>query len=280
MQLGDFNVSVISGGSFWLDGGAMFGVVPKLLWEKKAPADPANRIELGLNCLLIQTGTENILVDTGCGLKYSEKEFRIYGIDQTRSVLEGLKSRGLTREDITLVANTHLHFDHCGGNTWLDAGEAVPTFPNATYLVGKTEFDAARCPNERTSASYFPWNWEPLEARGQLRVVPENHEILPGVRFVHTPGHTAGHQSVLVESGGRTLFYLADLCPTTAHVPLPWIMGYDLHPLTTLATRREIYRQAVEGRWLLLFEHDLRVPSGYLEEREGKYVLVPAPLEP
>ena len=180
LQLGDFNVSVISGGSFWLDGGAMFGVVPKPLWEKKAPADPANRIELGLNCLLIQTGKENILVDTGCGLKYSEKEFRIYGIDQTRSVLEGLKRRGLTPEDITLVANTHLHFDHCGGNTLLDAGEAVPTFPNATYVVGKTESDAARCANERTSASYFPWNWEPLQARGQLRVVPENHEVFPG----------------------------------------------------------------------------------------------------
>ncbi len=280
MQLGDFKLSVISDGSFWLDGGAMFGVVPKVLWGKKTPADESNRIRLGLNCLLVQTDTDNILVDTGCGRKYNEKEFRIYGIDRSTHLEAALSRQGLAPEDITVVANTHLHFDHCGGNTRLEEGKAVPTFPNATCLVGQIEYDAARCPNERTSASYFSWNWEPLEKRGQLRVLPENHDIVPGIRFVHTPGHTAGHQSVLIQSGGQTLFYLADLCPTTAHVPLPWIMGYDLYPLTTLATRRAIYRQAVEEHWLLVFEHDPEAPAGYLEEREGKYVLAPAPLEP
>lgn len=275
MKWGELELHCISDGSLWLDGGAMFGVVPKVLWEKKVTPDEKNRIQLALNCLLIQTPHKNVLIDTGCGHKYSEKEIQIYRIEHPTHLVLELARWGVSPEQIDLVINTHYHFDHCGGNTRLEDDRVVPTFPNATYVVRRQEYEDASSPNERTAATYLTHNWKPVEERGMLKLVDDDEEILPGITLVRTPGHTAGHQSVKIRSGARTLFYLADLCPTSAHVPLPWIMSLDVLPLTTLEVRKRIYRQAVEEEWLLFFEHDPRVTSGYLRQQDGKYILQP-----
>ena len=254
----------------------MFGIVPRVLWKQRMPPDKRNRVHLGLNCLLIRTGHEILLVDTGCGRKYSAKERDIYGIGRESDIVSGLASLGLGPGDVDLVINTHLHFDHCGGNTRWEGDEAVPTFPNATYIVAMQDYATGIDRNERTAASYRPENWVPLEERGQLQVLEGEKEIVSGVSLVHTPGHTPGHHSVKVQAGDKTVFYLADLCPTIAHVPLPWIMGYDLLPLTTLETRKRIYPQAVEEAWLLFFEHDPQVVAGYMKQKDDKFVLEPA----
>ncbi|MBI4446965.1 MAG: MBL fold metallo-hydrolase [Acidobacteria bacterium] len=277
MKWGDFELHLISDGHLWLDGGAMFGVVPRVLWEKKTRPDDRHRICLAMNCLLVRTGAQNILIDTGCGHKYSEKEMEIYNIDHFTDVPTELGRLGLGTDRIDLVINTHFHFDHCGGNTVIRNGRAVPTFPKATYAVRRRELEDASAPNERTSASYFSHNWQPLLEEGRLRVIDSDEDkiIAPGITLVPTPGHTAGHQSVKIESGGKTLFYLGDLCPTTAHVPLPWIMGFDVYPLTTLEVRRKIYREAMEKEWMVFFEHDPTVHAGYLRWESGRYFLQP-----
>ena len=277
MKWGQFELHLISDGSVWLDGGAMFGVVPKSLWEKKTSPDEKNRIRLGLNCLLIRTAEKTLLIDTGCGFNYTEKEFEIYRIEHETDILQELEKIDVSPEKVDFVINTHYHFDHCGGNTRREGEELVPSFPNATYLVSRQEYEDANHPNERTVATYMPHNWKPLEERGLLQKVDEDQEIVPGVTLVSTPGHTAGHQSVKVESEGKILFYLADLCPTSAHVALPWIMGFDLFPLTTLEVRKRIYAQAVDEEWLLFFEHDPVSPLGRLSQENGKYTLASEP---
>ena len=273
MKFGEFQLSLISDGSIWMDGGAMFGVVPKPLWEKKVSPDERNRIRLGLNCLLIQTGEKNLLIDTGCGSKYSEKMVQIYRIEYETDVLRQLAKAGLGAEDIDLVVNTHLHFDHCGGNTRVEGDEVIPTFTEATYVVPRQEYEDARNPNERTAATYFPFNWEPVERAKRLQVVDAEEEIVPGVCLVHTPGHTAGHHSVRIESSGEVFFFMADLCPTSAHIRLPWIMGYDQFPMTTLETRKRIYAQAADEDWLIFFEHDPEFQLGRLKREKGEYAL-------
>lgn len=275
MKLGNFDLQLLSDGHIWLDGGAMFGVVPRILWEKKTTPDEKNRIRLGLNCLLVRTGTQNVLIDTGCGEKYTEKEIRIYRIERDVTVPGQLGRLGLSPSDIDIVINTHLHFDHCGGNTCYDRSLVVPTFPKAEYIVRAQEYEDASAPNERSAASYFEHNWSVLRERRMLRLVEKDEEIVPGIHLLHTPGHTRGHQSVLIESEGRSLLFLADLCPTSAHIPLPWIMAYDLYPMTTLQVRKGIYRRALAGNWLLFFEHDPEQPSGILQETDGKYLLAP-----
>lgn len=275
MKWGHLELHLISDGSLWLDGGAMFGVVPKSLWERKTVPDERNRIRLGLNCLLVRTGDHNLLIDTGCGFKYTDKEMEIYGIEHETDILRELRRFGVDPEDIDIVINTHYHFDHCGGNTHSEKEEILPTFPQASYVVRQQEYHDANHPNERTGATYRAHNWRPLEERGLLRTVDQDEEIVPGVTLVHTPGHTSGHQSVKIESEGKTLFYIADLCPTVAHVPLPWIMGFDVFPLTTMETRKRIYRQAVEEEWLLFLEHDPQVPVGYLREQNGRFIFEP-----
>ena len=279
MRLGRFQLSHISDGSIRLDGGAVFGIVPRVLWERKMPPDDRNRVRLGLNCLLIRTPSEAILVDTGAGRKYTPKEQDIYGVGEEPDVVARLEGLGVKPGDIDLVINTHLHFDHSGGNTRWEDGEVVSNFPNATYVVAREDYLTATGSNERTAVSYRPENWEPLLEARQLRLADGEQEIVPGVSLVHTPGHTPGHHSVKVDSGGETVFFLGDLCATTAHVPLPWIMGYDLFPLTTLETRKRIYSRATEEKWLLLFDHDPDVIAGTMSRRENRYVVDPVQWE-
>ena len=270
LKVGDLTIHAIQAGGQRLDGGAMFGVVPKPLWEKRIPADERNRISLGMRCLLIEHPSGLILVDTGAGNKETQKFKDIYGIENestaggTDTLLEdGLREVGVAPTDVSIVINTHLHFDHAGGNTRFAEGERVElSFPNARYFVKRGEYDYALHPNERTAASYFDRNYLPVEAAGKLELVLRERDIVKGIRVVPTPGHTPFHQSVLIESGGERAFYLGDLVPTHAHLPLPWIMGYDVEPLVTLETKRRVLKQALEEQWLLIFEHDATVSSG------------------
>ncbi|HEX6942448.1 MAG TPA: MBL fold metallo-hydrolase [Gemmatimonadaceae bacterium] len=271
LTIGRLKVHAIQAGGQRLDGGAMFGVVPKPLWERRIKADERNRIQLGMRCLLIEHERGLVLIDNGAGNKENPKFHEIYGVENTgtngRTLLEdGLREVGVRPEDIALMIDTHLHFDHAGGNTWIDgAGVVRPTFPNARYVVQRGEYEWATHTNERTAASYFPHNFEPIVAAGQYDFVTGETEIWPGIRLLPTPGHTPHHQSILIESDGAAAFYPADLMPTSSHVPLPWIMGYDVEPLRTLETKRAILKRAVDEDWLLIFEHDAFVTSGRVQ---------------
>lgn len=284
-KIGDLTVHAIQAGGQKLDGGAMFGVVPKPLWERKIPADERNRIQLGMRCLLIEHQSGLILIDTGTGNKENEKFKDIYGIEnegaERGTLLEdGLRELGVAPSDIGIVINTHLHFDHAGGNTRLrDDGSLEISFPKARYFVKRGEYDYAMHPNERTAASYFDRNYTPLEAAGKLELIAREKDIVKGIRVIPTPGHTPFHQSVLIESAGERAFYLGDMIPTHAHLPLPWIMGYDVEPLVTLEAKRRILKQAVDEQWLLIFEHDAAVPWGRAEH-DGKSYRLATPMEP
>ncbi|MEO8194973.1 MAG: MBL fold metallo-hydrolase [Gemmatimonadales bacterium] len=274
-KIGDLTVHAIQAGGQKLDGGAMFGVVPKPLWQTRIPADERNRIQLGMRCLLVEHPSGLVLIDTGAGNKEEKKFLDIYGIenagaDGRTSLEDGLAELGVRPEDVAIVINTHLHFDHAGGNTWSDeTGQVKVSFPNARYVVKRGEYDYATHPNERTSASYFERNFMPVVRMHKVTFVSREKEIVKGIRVVPTPGHTPFHQSVLIESGGERACFLADMCPTSAHLPLPWIMGYDVEPLVTLETKRRIFRQAEDEEWLLIFEHDASVAWGRIEH-DGK----------
>ena len=280
-KIGSLTVHAIQAGGLRLDGGAMFGVVPKPLWERQIPADARNRIALGMRCLLIDHPSGLILVDTGLGNKENEKFIDIYGVENAgaggRTALEdGLASLGATPADVALVINTHLHFDHGGGNTWRDEGGLIgPSFPNARYVVQQGEFDYATHTNERTAASYFTPNFVPLRDAGVLDLIDGEREIVEGVSVIATPGHVPFHQSVVIESGDETALFLADVMPTSAHVPLPWIMGYDVEPLVTLESKRRIVARAAEREWLMIFEHDATVPWGRVSHDGKGYRFVP-----
>lgn len=279
LQIGKLRCHAIQAGGQRLDGGAMFGVVPKPLWEKKIPADDRNRIQLGMRCLLIEHPDALVLVDTGAGNKETAKFLDIYGIqnegEQSRTALEdGIRAAGHTPEAVNVVINTHLHFDHAGGNTFANArGEVEIAFPNAEFFVQRGEYDYATHTNERTAASYFDRNWAPIERAGKLRLVEGEAEVLPGVRVIPTPGHTPFHQSVLVTSGDVCACFLGDIAPTAAHLPLPWIMGYDVEPLVSLETKRWLFAQALAEDWLLVFEHDAVTPWGHLAHDGKSYGL-------
>ena len=268
-DVGSIRIHALEAGLQWLDGGAMFGVVPRPLWSRKSEPDGRNRIPLALRCLLIEAPHALVLVDTGIGNKENEKFRQIYGVanegDPTR-LEEAIRAAGFQPGDVDLVVSTHLHFDHAGGNTRLrSVGDVVPSFPHAEYVVQDGEFRFAHRSNERIRASYLPANFDPVEKAGLWRFVEGEAVVTEGVRVVPTPGHTPYHQSVLVESAGETACFLADVCPTTAHLPLPWIMGYDLEPLVTLESKRELWERAFEDDWLLIFEHDPDVPWGRLD---------------
>jgi glyoxylase-like metal-dependent hydrolase (beta-lactamase superfamily II) len=257
LSIGPYRVRFVSGGRFRLDGGAMFGVVPKPLWSRVAPADERNRIRMGMNCLLIEGDGRRVLVDAGCGTKSDPKFADIYAIENPQTLIADLAAAGLSAGDVDTVALTHLHFDHCGGGTVLGPdGAPRPTFPNARYLVRRQEWEDAHHANERNRASYLSVNYDPLEASGQLNLHDADVEVLPGVWMRNLPGHTLGHQGVFFDLPGERALYTVDLIPTAAHLPLPYIMGYDLYPMTTLETKRAILREATREGWLLLFEHD------------------------
>jgi glyoxylase-like metal-dependent hydrolase (beta-lactamase superfamily II) len=265
MKLGDLEFHILNDGRFRLDGGAMFGVIPRPLWERVAPPDERNRITLAMNSLLIRTSGKLILVETGAGDKWDAKRKSIYMFEGTR-LLEQLAAMGVQPEDIDMVVNTHLHFDHCGWNTRVVDGKLAPTFPRAEYVVQRGELEHAWNPTERDRASYFPENFEPMAASGQWRLIEGDVEIAPGVELVRAPGHNRDMMCVRLSDGGQTAAFLADLVPTTAHVPPAWIMGFDLYPLTTLENKKKWLSEIVERGWLALFGHDTRVTAARLRK--------------
>ncbi len=275
MKLGAFDIHPVTDGRFRLDGGAMFGVVPKVLWERCCPADERNRIQMGLNCLLIRARGKNILVDTGLGGKEDAKTHDMFAVDRTPPLHESLKEQGVTAENVHMVINTHLHFDHAGGNTVRDEeGHVVSTFPKAKYFVQRGEYEDAVRVNERTRASYRKENFTPIAHVNQWEFLDGDTELLAGISVVVTQGHTRHHQAVKIESEGKVALYLGDLIPTVSHLPLPYIMGYDLYPLQTLEAKRWILDRAFEEHWLLIFEHDPKIQMGYVKkDSEGKYYL-------
>ncbi len=276
-RVGRFRIHALEAGLQRLDGGAMFGVVPKPLWEKRIPADERNRIPLAMRCLLVETGDALVLIDTGVGNKETEKFRTIYGIENEGAptrLEDAIRAAGWSPEDVEVVVNTHLHFDHAGGNTFLDGeGRIRLSFPRARYVVQRGELEFARSRNERIRASYLPHNFEPVVEAGRFELVEGEREVVPGIRLVPAPGHTPHHQSVLVESEGERACFLADLVPTSAHLPLPWIMAYDVEPLVTLETKRELLERAKREGWLLVFEHDPVVAWGRLDPGEERPTL-------
>jgi glyoxylase-like metal-dependent hydrolase (beta-lactamase superfamily II) len=278
MTFGDFELIPLLDGFLRLDGGAMFGVVPKPLWELRAPADEQNRILLGLRPLVVR-GERTMIIDAGIGDKMDPRSCEIYGIDRAEHLDASLAAAGLTAGDIEIVLASHLHFDHAGGFTKRDvSGALVPRFPNARYVVRTGEWEDATHPHERNRASYLAENFIPLQEAGVLDLVPGDATIMPGVRVVRTGGHTMHHQIVFIESGGRTAVFAADIMPTTAHVSEPWIMAYDLYPMDTLAYKRGFVREAIARDYLVFFEHDPVIPAGYIRGVAGRARVEPAPV--
>ena len=270
--LGEVRLSVLSAGTLWLDGGAMFGIVPRVLWERERPADDRHRIRMAMNLLLIEDGGRRILVDTGAGTKLDGRAREIYGLSAP-PLDTVLAPAGLRPDQIDVVVNTHLHFDHAGGNTLRTADGALEAaFPNATYVVQRAELEIAQGgANERVRASFPGENFAPLlDEPDRLQVVVGEAAVSEHVRVRPAPGHTPGMQLVLVESGGKTVAFMADLLPTASHAPYTWIMAFDLEPLTTLATRHQVYPEAIAGEWVLVLEHDHEMPLAVLEERNGR----------
>ncbi len=277
MKLGQFEIFPVSDGQFRLDGGAMFGVVPKVLWTQCCEADELNRIPLSLTCLFIQGQGKRLLVDTGLGDKHDAKFSQMFAIDRRPALTESLQQLGFGVEDIHMVINTHLHFDHAGGNTTHDPdGGIAPTFPKAQYFVQRGEFEDAVRANERTKASYRKENFTPLAHVNRWEFLDGDSALLPGVSVMVTEGHTRWHQAVKIESEGQVALFLGDLIPTVSHLPLPYVMGYDLYPLQTVEAKRRVLHQACEEGWLLIFEHDPKVRMGYVKKDiEGRYFLEP-----
>jgi len=270
--LGDFELTVVSDGTYFLDGGAFFGVVPKTMWSKKVTPDEQNRLDAGLNSLLVRTGKKNILIETGIGNKLSEKMVQIY--KQPAKLLDNLHAAGVAPEDIDIVINTHLHFDHCGWNTVRRGDRVVATFPNAKYYVQEKEWEHGRLQLERDAISYMSPNYDPLLETGQMVLLNGDLELSPGISVKVFPGHTANMQAVIIESGGgnekKTACYISDLIPTSAHLDLTWVMAFDLFPLETIESRKKYYAQAIPERWLTVFTHDDQTPWGYAERGERR----------
>ena len=269
--LGDLELITLSDGFIGLDGGAMFGTVPRPLWEKRLPPDDANRIPLGMRPLIVRNGRTTAIIDAGCGDKMNPKLAQIYKLDRRYHLDHALAEAGLTAADVDLVIASHLHFDHVGGFTAIGKdGSLVPRFPKAKYLAHRAEWQDATHPHERNRASYLQENFVPLQDAGVLTLVDDGAELMPGVRYRRSGGHTPNHQVVMIESGGRTAVFTADMYPTSVHVPDPWVMGYDLYPMDTLAFKRAFAREAIEREYLLYFEHDPSIAAGYLREKDGK----------
>ena len=272
LTFGEFELSIFSDGTYPLDGGAFFGVIPKIMWSRKAASDERNYVQAGLNSLLIRTGKQNVLVETGMGNKLSERMVKFYR--QPAQLLTNLAAAGIAPEDIDVVINTHLHFDHCGWNTVRGKnGKIVSTFPRAKYYAPEGEWQYARKPSERDSISYISDNYDPLVQSGQMTLLKGGDEIVPGISAETFPGHTAHMQAVIVESRGQTACYISDLIPTTAHIDITWGMGFDLYPLQTIESKKQYYEKAIAEKWLTVFTHDAKTPWAYVQKDEsGKLV--------
>ncbi len=264
--LGDFELTIVSDGTYFLDGGAFFGVVPKTLWSKKVTADDQNRLDAGLNSLLIRTGKKNILVETGIGNKMPDKMVQIF--KQPAKLLDNLHAAGVAPEEIDIVINTHLHFDHCGWNTVRRGDKFVATFPNAKYYAQEQEWEHGRLQLERDAVSYVSSNYDPLLENGQMVLLNGDLQIMPGISVKVFPGHTANMQAVIIESGTKKACYISDLIPTSAHLDITWAMAFDLYPLQTIESRKKYYASAIPEKWLTVFTHDDATPWGYVERGE------------
>jgi len=290
LALGDFELSVFSDGTYPLDGGAFFGVIPKIMWSKRVEADELNYVAAGMNSLLIRTGKQTVLVETGMGNKLSDRMKKFYG--QPAKLLENLSAAGIAPEDIDIVINSHLHFDHCGWNTVRDQnGNIVPTFPRAKYYAPEGEWQYAQMPSERDAISYISENYDPLVESGQMTLLKGGEEIVPGISVKTFRGHTANMQAIIVSPSGAkapvssvpngtaeavpfpdrapyTACYISDLMPTSAHIDVTWGMGFDLYPLDVIASKKEYYARALPERWLTVFTHDPKMPWAYIEKDE------------
>ncbi len=277
MNLGDYRVEILQDTEFRLDGGAMFGVVPRKLWAREHPPDDENRIRMNMNCVFIDTGVEKILIETGIGDKWTAKQQSMYDIKRVQPLSETLFARtGATAGEITIVVNTHLHFDHAGGNTRLDAdGKPVAAFPNARYFVSRGELEHADGPTERDRASYLAENWRPLVESGQLEAKDSDYEVAPGLTMETIAGHNRSMQCWRLERDGKTMFGFADLVPMRAHVRLPWVMGYDLYPVETLDAKKRLLPQAARENWICMFYHDPDEPLCRLQQHEKEFSLIP-----
>jgi len=281
--VGDFELTIVSDGTYFLDAGALFGVVPKTMWSKKVTPDDQNRLDAGLNSLLVRTGTKNILIETGIGNKLPDRLVQIF--KQPAQLLDNLHAAGVAPEDIDIVINTHLHFDHCGWNTVRRGDQMVATFPNAKYYVQQQEWEHGRLQLERDAISYMSPNYDPLIENGQMVLLNGDQELSPGISVKVLPGHTANMQAVIIEGGSggsenggsekKTACYISDLIPTSNHLDLTWVMAFDLFPLETIESRKKYYAQAIPERWLTVFTHDDQTPWGYIEKGErGRLGLV------
>jgi len=268
LTLGDFELTAVSDGIYRLDGGAFFGVVPKIMWEKKVKADTQNYVPAGLNSVVVRTGRETILIETGIGNKMAERLVRIFG--QPAKLLDNLGAAGISPDDIDIVINTHLHFDHCGWNTVVQDGQLVPTFPKAKYYAPEGEWQHGRLQLERDAISYISENYDPLIKTGQMELLHGDREIVPGVSVKVFPGHTQHMQAVIISSSGRTACYISDLIPTSAHIDLTWGMAFDVLPLQTIESRKRYYAQSIPEKWLTMFTHDPNMPWAYVEKDEKR----------
>lgn len=276
LQIGSIKVTGLRDGFFYLDGGAMFGVVPKVLWEKLMPADEKNRIKLGLNSLLVQTPEANILIETGVGESLPEKFKKYYSVEREPDLLAALQGAGLRPEEIDFVVNTHLHFDHCGGNTKeIEKGKFVPTFPQAKYIIQKGEWEYALSPSPRDKPSYLPQTFKPLADQGCLQLVEGKFTITTGVEVIPVPGHTRHHQCVRISSAGQTIFFLGDLVPTRAHIGLSYVMSYDLFPLETITNKQKIFAQGFQEKWIFAFNHDPDYFFGRVDQQNDRFLFLP-----
>jgi len=276
MKLGKFEINILHDGHFRLDGGAMFGVVPKVIWDRLEPADDRNRILLSVNPLLIRTGEHTVLIDTGTGSKYSPKDLEIYQIELPRMLVPELHRLEVPVEQVDYVVNSHLHFDHIGGNTFRDeTGLVRPTFPRARYVMQKAEYEDAISPSSRTHASYNPDDIVPMQESGQIFLIDGDVEIVPGIRSRVTGGHTRSHQIIQIESEGEAALFLADLIPTSSHIKPPYVMGYDLFPADTTRFKADLLREAAEKQYLLIFEHSPRMKVGRILMEGNSFVFAP-----
>ncbi len=274
MNIAGYEIFTVQTGYVSLDGGAMFGVVPKVLWEKSNPADEKNRIKLALRTLVIKNDSRTIIVDAGIGEKMNEKLSKIYNVDHSEiDLIKGLAEKGIAPEDITDVIITHLHFDHVGGATYYADGELKLTFPNATYHVQGEQWYWANNPSEKDRASFMVENFKPILEAGRLHELDGPGELFPNIEVMVVYGHTHGMQMPKISDGEKTLLYCSDLMPTASHIPLPFIMAYDNNPLTTLEEKKRLLPQAVQGNWILVFEHDPYRPAGFVEHTDKGYKL-------